>query len=155
LVRTYYRARQRIPQLKRAMWGAGAYALSAAGHQRIGIFPTVTGDDFFVDNQFDANEKTVVATEPSVVTTPADVKSLLAILRRNYRGNTEALTDRNGNARVPNTSRDTLVSLVRAIRGPRSAFDAAVFVGMALAARRSRRGMRNWERDESSRMGKR
>ncbi len=122
------------------------------GISGFGVFPMVTGDDFFVDAQFDANEKTVVATEPSVVTTPADVKSLLAILRRNYRGNTEASFDRNGNARAPNTSRDTLVGLVRAIRGPRSAFDAAVYVGMALAARRGGQRVRSWERDESSRV---
>ena len=82
LVRSYYRARQRIPQHKLAMWGAGAYGLSAKGHQRFGAFPTVTGDDLYVDTRFDAHEKAVVATDPSVVKTPADAKSLLAILRR-------------------------------------------------------------------------
>ncbi len=153
LVRSYYRARQRIPHLKRAMWGAGAYGLNAAGHDRFGTFPVVTGDDLFVDTQYADNEKTVVATEPSVVTTPADVESLLAILRRNHRGNTEALTHGQEYACNPrNTSRDTLVTLLRTIRGPRSAVDAGVYVGMALAARRAAQRARTWERDESSRL---
>ena len=152
LVRSFYRARVRIPQHQLAMWGAGAYGLSAKGHQRIGAFPMVTGDDLYVDSQFDAAEKVVVATEPSVVKTPADVKSLLAILRRGQRGNAEQSARRDElNGRKPNTSLDTAVSVVRAVRGPQSAVDAAVFLGMASAKRRGYRKAQVWERDESSR----
>ena len=152
LVRSFYRARRRIPQHQLAMWGAGAYGLSAKGHQRIGAFPMVTGDDLYVDTQFDAAEKVVVATEPSVVRTPADVKSLLAILRRGQRGNTEqSARGDESNGRKPNTSLDTAVSVVRTIRGPQSAVDAAVFLGMASAKRRGFRKAQVWERDESSR----
>ena len=64
LVRSYYRARDRIPQHKLAMWGAGAYGLNEKGHERFGAFPIVTGDDLYVDTRFDADEKAVVATEP-------------------------------------------------------------------------------------------
>ena len=136
LVRSYYRARRRIPQHKLAMWGAGAYGLSAKGHQRFGIFPMVTGDDLYVDTQFDADEKAVVATDPSVVKTPADAKSLLAILRRSHRGTAELSADGHGpDARMRNTGLDTAVAVVRTIRGPRSAVDAAVYLGMALAER--------------------
>ncbi len=152
LVRSYYRARRRIPQHKLAMWGAGVYGLSAKGHQRFGVFPTVTGDDFYVDNQFDADEKTVVATDPSVVKTPADAKSLLAIMRRSHRGTAELSADRPGpDARVSNTGLDTAVAVVRTIRGPRSAVDAVVYLGMALAKRWPTREAQVWERDESSR----
>lgn len=151
LVRSYYRARQRIPQFKRALWGAGVYGLSQEGHQRLGVFPNITGDDLFVDTLFDSSQKVVVPTEPSVVRTPADAKSLLAILRRNLKAGTEDL--QSGHGPAARTSPASVRALVRSIRGPRSAFDVAVYAAMALVARRP--GARNrgrWERDESSRL---
>jgi GT2 family glycosyltransferase len=152
LVRSYYRARGRIPQHKLAMWGAGAYGLSAKGHQRFGVFPMVTGDDLYVDTMFDAQEKVVVATEPSVVKTPADAKSLLAILRRSHRGTAELSTNGHGpEARIRQTGLDTAAAVVRGVRGPRSAVDAAVYLGMAFAKRWPVREAQVWERDESSR----
>jgi hypothetical protein len=94
----------------------------------------------------------VVATDPSVVKTPADAKSLLAILRRGHRSGAELSADGHGpHARIRNTSLDTAVAVVRTIRGPRSAVDAAVYLGMALAARWRFRNAHVWERDESSR----
>ena len=153
LVRSYYRARGRIPQHKLAMWGAGVYGLTAEGHQRLGIFPTVTGDDLYVDTRFDAAEKVVVSADPSVVTTPVDAKSLLAILRRSRRGGAELRAAEHGaDPRVRNTGLDTAVTVVRTIRGAGSAFDAVLYLGMALAARWSFRKAHVWERDESSRL---
>jgi hypothetical protein len=152
LVRSFYRARLRIPQHKVAMWGAGVYGLSAKGHERLGVFPMITADDGYVDTRFDADEKAVVATDPAVVTTPADTKSLLAILRRSHRGKTEMSTEGLGShARTQNTSLDSAVAIVRAIRGPQSAVDAAVYIGMAFAKRWAVRQAQVWERDESSR----
>lgn len=150
LVRSYYRARRRIPHLSRSMWGAGVYGLSEEGHARFGEFPVRTGDDLFVDTQFAASEKEVVPTRPVVVRTPTDVGSLLAILRRSHRGWVEA---RSTDDRTPSTGAATASAVVRSIRGPRSAVDAMVYVGLALVARRS--SLRNpvrWERDESSRL---
>jgi hypothetical protein len=92
-----------------------------------------------------------VATDPSVVKTPADAKSLLAILRRGHRCGTELFAQGHGLAASPNTSVDTAVTVVAAIRGPQSAVDAAVYLGMALAARWRFRNAHVWERDESSR----
>jgi exopolysaccharide biosynthesis WecB/TagA/CpsF family protein len=152
LVRRHYRARQRIPQHKLAMWGAGAYGLSAEGHQRFGTFPTITGDDVYVDTRFDAHEKAVVATDPSVVKTPADAKSLLAIMRRSHRGVSELLArERGPGARVQSTALDTAVAVVSTIRGPQSAIDAVVYLAVALAGRWRFRKSHAWERDESSR----
>lgn len=146
LVRSYYRSRQKIPQFQHALWGAGAYALSQEGHRRIGRFPNLVADDLWVDRQFAADEKAVVATEPTTVVTPRDTKSLITTLRRVYRGKTE----------IPGTGSGAraLQSVVRAIRGPRSAMDACVYVAISLAARKgaSRAGTPVWERDESSRM---
>jgi GT2 family glycosyltransferase len=152
LVRSYYRARNRIPQHKLAMWGAGAYGLNEKGHERFGAFPMVGGDDLYVDTQFDRDEKAVVLTDPAVVKTPCDAKSLLAILRRWHRCGVELLADRQGTgARMHNTSVDTAVTVVRSIRGLRSAVDAAVYLVMALAARSRYRKSQVWERDDSSR----
>ncbi len=152
LVRSFYRARTRIPQHRRAMWGAGAYALSAEGHRRIGKFPMVTSDDLYVELHFDQAEKAVVATEPSVVKTPADAKSLLAILRRGRRGTAELSAPGQGpEMREREASAGTAAAVVRTVRGPQSAVDASVFLGMALAKRRGFRTARVWERDESSR----
>jgi GT2 family glycosyltransferase len=151
LVRSYYRARQRVPQHRLAMWGAGAYGLSETGHQRFGAFPTVTDDDLYVDTRFDADEKTVVTAEPSVVKTPADPKNLLAILRRGHRGDTELVARGHQPPELRNTGVGTAVAVLRAVRGPFSAADAVVYLGMALASRVGRRDASRWERDDSSR----
>jgi glycosyltransferase involved in cell wall biosynthesis len=152
LVRSFYRARQRIPQHKLAMWGAGVYGLSAKGHQRMGVFPMITADDGYVDTRFDADEKAVVATDPAVVRTPANTKSLLAILRRCHRGKTEMSTEGLGSpARTQNTTLDSAVAIVRGVRGPQSAVDAAVYICMAFGKRWTVRQAQVWERDESSR----
>lgn len=152
LVRRYYRARQRISKHQRAMWGAGVYGLSAEGHRRLGAFPMITGDDLYVDTQFDADEKAVVATDPVIVTTPADARSLLAVLRRGHRGKAEMSTKwPRQTARTPGSGMDSAVAVLRAVRGPQSAVDAAVYIGMAFAKRWSLRQGQGWERDESSR----
>ncbi len=112
----------------------------------------ITGDDFYVDTHFDPDEKAVVATDPAVVKTPADAKSLLAILRRSHRGKVELSADPPGpEVTTPDTGFDSAVAAVRVIRGPRSAVDAAVYIGMALAKRWTVRQAEIWERDESSR----
>lgn len=143
-VRGYYRARNRIPRCQTSLWGAGAYGLSEAGHKRFGEFPLITGDDLYVDSLFSHFEKAVVATEPSIVTPPTRLGSLLAILRRSHRGEVELSSEA---ARPLRTARAVLSS----IRGPKSGFDAAIYLGMALARRCSRQASVAWERDESSR----
>jgi GT2 family glycosyltransferase len=149
LVRSYYRVRSRIRWHKLAMNRAGAYGLNEEGHARFGAFPGVTNDDQFVDTRFEASEKAVVPTALSVRKTPADVQSLLAILRRHKRGEAELLAADHG---VRETGLNTSVAVLATIRGPRSAVDALVYFGMMLTAR-FRRYWRSevWERDESSR----
>lgn len=156
LVRSYYRARSRAsgPRQRTVLWGAGVYGLSAAGHARVGSFRDRTADDLFVDAQFDVKEKVVVDTDPSVVTTPTDAMSLLAILRRSYRGTTEeAHAPSDQGRRVKSTTASTVLHLVRTVRGPRSLVDSVVYAGMACAARWSAHRSHTliWDRDESSR----
>lgn len=148
LVRSYYRARARVPSLSRALWGAGAYALTEKGHVRVGEFPAVTGDDLYVDACFDAAEKRVVDTDPVVVRTPRTVGALLAVTRRACRGNGELF---DGHA-AP-TVRTTVRELLRTATGPARAADAAVYCALALTARAAgaRRSTGGWERDVTSR----
>jgi len=149
-VRAYYRARSRIPGNAEGLWGAGAYALSFSGHERLGSFPAVTGDDYYVDSLFSAREKAVLPTEPVVVRTPRTCGALLAVLRRTYRGNAE-LDAVSGSGSAVRTVRELLSS----VRGPLSLFDAAVYVAFAGAGRRRALFPAGaavpWERDESSR----
>ncbi|MDI2033930.1 glycosyltransferase [Paenarthrobacter nitroguajacolicus] len=150
LVRAYYRARSRIPGNALGLWGAGAYALSYSGHERLGTFPALTGDDYYVDRLFSPREKAVLATEPVVVRTPRTCAALLSVLRRTYRGNAQ----QDGVSGGGSTAR-TVRELFASVRGPLSLFDAAVYVAFAGAGRRrplSSRGMVTvWERDDSSR----
>jgi hypothetical protein len=148
-VRAYYRARSRIPGNAEGLWGAGAYALSRSGHRRMGVFPALTGDDYFVDRLFGAQEKAVLPTEPVIVRTPRTSAALLAVLRRTYRGNAEQ-DQVSGGASLPRTVRQLLGS----VRGPRTAFDAVVYAVFAVAGRRRPRTRASspvWERDESRR----
>jgi GT2 family glycosyltransferase len=153
LVRSYYRARRRMSLHQNALWWAGVYGLNIQGHERFGLFPDVTGDDMFVDTQFEIAEKTVVKTEPSVWRTPSNAKSLIAVLGRHHRGNTELVV--RDPVRTPRTGKATAGAILRTIRGPQSAADAVVYLGMALAARRralrGKVGKVTWEHDESSR----
>lgn len=152
LVRSYHRARSGVPEHKLAMWGAGVYGLNADGHERIGSFPAISGDDLFVDTRFDAAEKAVVEADPAIVTTPTNAKSLVAIMRRFHRGADELRTVVHAeDGRVPKSGLHTALSLARTISGPLSALDAMVYLSLAFAARLPSRRAVGWARDESSR----
>jgi len=161
LVRSFYRARKRMPSTQRALWGAGAYALSESAHARLGSFPTVTADDLYVDRIFGATEKAIVHTPPTRVVTPRTVSSLLAILRRNYRGKAElgALpTEQRPTIRVcAPSARQSFRELLSGVNGPWSALDAVIYGCLVASARLlARSGIRSsahlpWERDDSSR----
>jgi exopolysaccharide biosynthesis WecB/TagA/CpsF family protein len=145
LVRSYYRARYRMPSQREHLWGAGVYGLSRQGRNRFSAFPHLTADDLFVDSLFTAGEKTILHTSPVMVRTPRTVKDLENILRRTYRGNAEQLQAGDGAAR----SRE----LLRTVKGPASAADAAIYAAFALRGRllAARKAPARWERDNSSR----
>ena len=152
LVRSFYRARARIPSTNNALWGAGAFALSEEGHKRFREFPLISprfsGDDLFVDQQFLPTEKEVLDTPPVMVRTPRRADALLSILRRNYR----AQSDLGGSA----TTSETVRELIGSVRSAQSAIDAAVYAGFVALARLRRRippdSAGVWERDETSRL---
>jgi GT2 family glycosyltransferase len=145
LVKAYYRARNRLPQSSASMWGAGVYGLSRTGHQRLGNFPDVSGDDCFVDRLFEGRERAVLDCLPVTVRTPRSSKALFLTLKRVYRGNSEL-------GKLPGSTRRTVTELVASVHGPASALDALVYSGFALAGRLVPCTVRAWERDESSRV---
>lgn len=153
LVRSYYRARARIPAVMGSLWGAGVYGLSRAGRARFGRFPDVIADDLFVDQHFRRGEIEIVEGPPVVVRVPRTTPDLLRILRRAYDGKRENQFlpyQPAGPATAPSTLRD-LARLPRA--EPARTADAAAYLGLATLARLTLAvaGTAGWERDSSSR----
>jgi hypothetical protein len=148
-VRSYYRARSRVPAPALRLWGAGGYATNEVGHARFTTFPTVTADDSWFDAQFADAEKSIVAAAPMRVRTPRDLKGLFAILARQRRGYVELGFSSHAGPR--------LRGLMTGVRGPRSATDVLWYATLSvLARRRAARALRGgddraWERDRSSR----
>lgn len=129
LIRSYYRARRNLPGADQALWGAGAYALSAEAGGRLGQLPAVVADDLYVERFFPHEEKTVLDCPPVLVRLPRDVPGLLAVLKRTYRGNAEQRA-------LSSTLLSSAAGILGSVRGPRSAFDAAVYTAFTLAGRR-------------------
>ncbi len=148
-VRSYYRARARIPEQTTRLWGAGLYATSEAGHARFAAFPEVTADDSWFDGLFAEGEKTIVETVPARVHAPRTTAALLQILGRHRRGYVELATTDPG-------SQGRWRALLGTIRGLPSAVDAFCYAALAATARlRSRTtvgvGTKQWETDASTR----
>ena len=137
LVRSYYRARIRIPALTEHAWGAGVYGLSATGRARFSVFPDVVADDLLVDRVLRPGDLVVVDTDAVVITAPRDLRSLLRVLRRAQRGKADAQPTNRESSGAANSLMAQVVQL--AGEGPRSAVDAAVFATLSLTARVSQR----------------
>lgn len=151
-VRSYYRARKRIFGHLPAMWYSGGYGLSRAGHGRIGTFPAIVADDLYVDSSFDEREKAIVQEATAVRRTPADLGSLLRILRRHQKGTSDLVGERVGGSRIVQSSaRRTAIAALRTVSDPASAMDAIVFLILSAIARFTRYKSVHWDRDDSSR----
>ena len=148
ITRSYYRARDRLAHQQTVLFGAGAYGLTEEGHRRFGQFPKVINDDQFADSQFSEDEKALVLTDPVVVTTPADIRSMLSIMRRGHLGEIELAAM---NVR-PNSGARTATTVLRTARGPKDAIDGLVYLGIAVMRRYGHDRNVRWARDESSRV---
>lgn len=151
LVRSYYRARIRVPAVMNSLWGAGVYGLAEVGRARFGPYPDVTADDLYVDQHFQRSEIEIADCAPVQVAAPRRTADLLRILRRNYQGKAEARG-------MPSVSAPTTASTVRdlvraASTRPGSVADVAVYFALAALARLmlAVAGPTRWERDDSSR----
>jgi glycosyltransferase involved in cell wall biosynthesis len=161
-VRSYYRARSRVPAVLGSLWGAGVYGLSSAGRRRFGAFPDLVADDLWVDGHFDSAEVEIVDCTPVVVAAPRRSRDLVRVLRRVYVGKAERASAPDPGARAPETIASTLRDLARlSAVGPVAALDAATYAVFAAGARlalalphRSDAPLseERWERDDSSRV---
>jgi glycosyltransferase involved in cell wall biosynthesis len=154
LVCSFHRARGRLSSVKQEFSGGGSYGLSWETRQLFGAFPDVSGDDLFAARVVPAGTAEIIDAPPVVVRPPRDSRSLTRVLARNVRGNRQL------GAMFPDiaqlTTKQTVLSLVRSVRGPSSLADAAVYAGFVTAGRvlAQRTGTR-WERDDSSRLASR
>ena len=157
-VRSYYRARSRVPAVLGSLWGAGVYGLSAAGRRRFGVFPDVVADDLWVDGHFDSDEVEIVDCPAVAVVTPQRSRDLVRILRRAYVGKGERASAPDPDGRAPETIASTLRDLGRLVTsGPVPALDAATYAAFAAGARLAAPfgsfAGDGWARDDSSRAG--
>jgi glycosyltransferase involved in cell wall biosynthesis len=162
-VRSYYRARSRVPAVLRSLWGAGVYGLSEAGRSRFASFPDVVADDLWVDRLFDRSEVEVVDCPQVVVAVPRRSRDLVRVLRRAHRGKAEASAAPDLDDRGPKTIGSTVRDLGKlCVAGPVPALDAATYASFAAGARLAlalaplaehRHAAEVWERDDSSRAG--
>lgn len=159
-VRSYYRARSRMPAVLNSLWGAGVCGLSEAGRRRFDVFPDAVADDLWLDHQFHPDEVEIVDCEPVVVVVPRRSRDLIHMLRRIYRGKAE----NRGNTGAAERERATRSSVLDDLRrvaasGLIGTLDAATYAGFAAAARLvfvlATTGPAvagtAWERDDSSR----
>jgi glycosyltransferase involved in cell wall biosynthesis len=150
LVCSFQRARSRISVVQQEFSGGGSYGLSWETRQLFGAFPDVLGDDLFAARVIPKGRAEVIDAPPVVVRPPRDSRSLVRVLARNVRGNRQlgALFPDT----APLTTKQTMLSLVRSIRGPLSLVDATVYAGFVTSGRvLAHRGEGQWERDNSSR----
>lgn len=162
-VRSYYRARSRMPSVLKSLWGAGVYGLSAEGRGRFDVFPDVVADDLWIDRVFASEEVEIVNCAPVAVNVPRRPRDLVHVLRRNCRTKGESAPPCVGEERPAETTGSTLRDLVRlSFSSPTAARDAATYAAYASGARLglalgSAAGSaivgERWERDESSRVG--
>lgn len=150
-VRRWYAVRERLPSITGALWGAGCYALSAAGRSRFTEFPDIVSDDLFIHDLFSRDEVTIVPTDAVIVRTPGRTADLVRILRRSYRTQHEITGDRGGVSTGQRGQLRDLAVLLR--RHPWRIADVLVYATIVLWSRlraRTAPAVR-WERDESSR----
>lgn len=160
-VRSYYRARGRVPAVLSSLWGAGVYGLSASGRSRFEEFPDVVGDDLWLDGQFERDEVDIVECDPVTVMAPRGIADLIRVLRRTYRGKAERRSSCSADDRAREITRATLRDLRHlTAAGPQNAFDAVAYGAFAVSARLSlalltasgrAASTAPWERDDSSR----
>jgi glycosyltransferase involved in cell wall biosynthesis len=154
-VRWYYSIWAELPEVQRGLFGRGAIAVDARGHERIASAPPLLADDLAASLAFGPDERRIVSDARVVVHTPRTVADLL---RRRIRA-VEGVAQISKVGWVPGSGARTrpsdLVAIVR--RRPRGAPRAAFFLAVAVLARVGARyavargGYSTWLRDESSR----
>jgi colanic acid/amylovoran biosynthesis glycosyltransferase len=150
-VRAFYAVLQGVPYFSQDMVGTGVYALSEAGRRRFGPFPELIADDQFVQQLFERSERRSVAGAHFVVHPPVNLRGVLAMRARAYRGNRELARSGLARAGPPPSG---LKSVLRRALVPAQAPAVAVYAGVNVLAKGLAWGRPSttWERDDSARL---
>ncbi len=162
LVSSFYKVWSLNPYLDNGKFG-GVFAVSKAGHQRIGSFPAVTNDDELVKRSFSADERATVDSCVFEMRAPQNLAGLLKIRTRAIRGTLE-LNDASLNgagyaapgAPAEEGASSFLLIVRRVIFRPRLWLNFVAYTMISVWVRIKagisfRRGEKLWERDETSR----
>lgn len=154
-VRWYYDVWERLPEVRRGLFGRGVVGVSEAGYTRLAARPQVLADDLAASLEFSPGERMIVPSAQVIVHPPRTFADLLRIRTRAAMG-TNQLEGTQGapDSRARTRSTD-LMAIVRQDVGltPK----VGLFLMVALLARmRARRAAAlpshsGWLRDESSR----
>lgn len=152
VVRSYTRAWERLPQVANDLFGRPMVVSAAAYHDRLEHKGIPMSDDLAFSEAFGPDERAVVPGTFVQIRTARTARTLLSRRVRIHMGNTHL--DEVGGRRPQ--SRTSPSSLARSAvgQGPLALVDAAVFIGMAVAARVAARrslarGDLAWRRDDS------
>ena len=152
VVRSYTRAWERLPQVANDLFGRPMVVSAAAYHDRLEHKGIPMSDDLAFSEAFGPDERAVVPGTFVQIRTARTARTLLSRRVRIHMGNTHL--DEVGGRRPQ--SRTSPSSLARSAvgQGPLALVDAAVFIGMAVAARVAARrslarGVLAWRRDDS------
>jgi glycosyltransferase involved in cell wall biosynthesis len=153
-VRAFYAIDQRLPSARETIGGSGVYGLSEAGRARFKEFPAITADDAFVRRQFEKHERCVVEDAVSVVTPPATLAGVIAIKTRSHFGNyelDELMPQLTRNVGASNRKALSLLALRPWLWPKLGVYAYVKLLARMRARRRIRAGIRQWERDDTSR----
>lgn len=146
LVRSYHRIWVRLPGVRAGLVGAGVYGLSEEGRRRLGSFPDVLGDDYFVQQRFASHERRVVDDAISQVEPSRSVGDLIDRKVRVFVGNREVADRyRGGEATTRWTGCLQVVRERPGLVADLPAFTAVSVLAKSIAWWRYRRGTwRSW-----------
>lgn len=154
VVRAYYSVWQRLPGVRRELYGRGVLAVDEEGWTRIQDWPEVMADDLFVAMSFAPEERRVLSSAKVIIWPPRNYKDLLLRRIRIALGN--AHLSRVGGSYVRTSGASAVTLLRMAAREPKLAPCVLVFATTTLLARVAgplmrKRAAQSWLRDESSR----
>lgn len=154
LMRQYYAVWSRHGYLRHGKFG-GAYALSEAGCNHVGVLPPVINDDEYVRRRIPAEGLQVLADCSFRAQVPRTLRDLISVRTRIHRGNRQlrTLARASGSETMAPAPGQSLQSLAAtAARRPDLWIGVAAYVVVnALARFRARSTSGTWGRDESSR----
>jgi hypothetical protein len=154
-VRWYYDVWERLPEVRRGLFGRGVVGVSKAGYTRLAARPQVLADDLAASLEFSSGERMIVPTAHVIVHPPRTFADLLRIRTRAAMGTNQLEGTQGAPDSTARTRNTDLMAIVR--QDVRLTPKVGLFLMVALLARMIARraaamtSHSGWLRDESSR----